>query len=335
MPFRLTNAPAVFIDLINQVCKPYLDKFVIVFIDDILIYSKSKKDHELQEVHFLGHVVNSNDIHVDPSKIETVKNWKALRTPPEIQSFLGLAGYYRRFIVNFSKIVKPFTSLTQKNQKYEWGMDQEESFQTLKDNLCNAPILSLPDGAEDFVVYCDVSNQGLGCVLIERGKVIAYASRQLKIHEKNYTMYDLELGVVVFPLKNWRHYLYGTKSDYEIRYHSEEVTIVADALSEVSKEENGPAEMLRGLDQQMEKKDGGLYFVDRIWIPLIGDVRTIIIDVMHAMRYSVHPRADKMYYDLQEMYWWPGMKKDITTYIGKCLTCSKVKAEHQRPSGLL
>ncbi|GJQ95565.1 putative reverse transcriptase domain-containing protein [Tanacetum coccineum] len=235
--FSEIDLRSVFMDLMNRVCKPYLDKFVIVFIDDILIYSKTKEDHEvhlglvlellrkeklyakfskcefwLQEVHFLGHVVNQDGIHVDPSKIEAVKNWKTPTTPSEIRSFLGLAGYYRRFIANFSKIAKPLTSLTQKNQKYVWGTEQEEAFQTLKNNLCDAPILTLPDGVEDFVVYCDASNQGLGCVLMQRGKVIAYASRQLKIHEKNYTTHDLELGAVVFALKTWRHYLYGTKS---------------------------------------------------------------------------------------------------------------------------
>ncbi|GKA67979.1 putative nucleotidyltransferase, ribonuclease H [Tanacetum coccineum] len=343
MPFGLTNAPAVFMDLMNRVCKPYLDKFFIVFIDDILIYSKSKEDHEvhLKLVLELLKKEKFNDIHVDSS-------------------------YYRRFIVNFSKIAKPLASLTQKNQKYEWGREQEEAFQTLKDNLCNAPILSLPDGPEDFVVYCDASNQGLGCVLMQRGKVIAYASRQLKIHEKNYTTHDLELGAVVFALKTWRHYLYGTKSviytdhkslqhifdqkelnmrqrrwielfsDYEceIRYHPGKANVVADALSrkervkpkrvramamtiqsgvkrmilvaqsEAFKEENGSAERLHGLDQQMERKeDESLYFMDHIWVPLVGGVRTIIMDEAHKT--------------------------------SKCLTCSKVKAEHQRPSGLL
>ncbi|GJR24081.1 putative reverse transcriptase domain-containing protein [Tanacetum coccineum] len=180
MSFGLTNAPAVFMDLMNRVCKSYLDKFVIVFIDDILIYSKSKEDHDvhlklvlellkkeklfakfskcefwLEDVRFLGHVVNSNDIYVDSSKIEAMKNWKVPKTPFEIRSFLGLAGYYRHFIANFSKVAKPLTSLTLKNQKYEWGKEQEEAFQTLKDNLCNVPILSLPKGSEDFVVYCD------------------------------------------------------------------------------------------------------------------------------------------------------------------------------------
>ncbi|GKC66435.1 putative reverse transcriptase domain-containing protein [Tanacetum coccineum] len=167
------------------------------------------------------------------------------------------------FITNFSKIAKPVTSLTQKNQKYEWGEKEEESFQTLKNNLCDAPILSLLEGVKAFVVYCDASNQGLGRVLMQRGKVIAYASKQLKIHKKNYTTHDLELGAVVFALKTWRHYLYGMKSviytdqkslqhifdqkelnmrqrrwielfsDYEckIRYHPGKANVVADALS--------------------------------------------------------------------------------------------------------
>nr|GEW57253.1 putative reverse transcriptase domain-containing protein [Tanacetum cinerariifolium] len=398
MPFGLTNAPAVFMDLMNRVCKPYLDKFVIVFIDDILVYSKSKDEHEvhlrlvlkllkkeelyakfskcefwLQEVQFLGHVVNQSGIHVDPSKIEAVKNWEAPTKPSEIRSFLGLVDYYRRFIANFSKIAKPLTSLTQKNKKYEWGIEPEEAFQTLKDNLCNAPILSLPDGVEDFIVYCDASNQGLGCVLLQRGKIVAYASRQLKIHEKNYTTHDIELGAVVFAFKTCRHYLYGTKSviytnhkslqhifdqkelnmrqkrwielfsDYEceICYHPGKANsgirgMIKVAHGEAFKQENILAERLHGLDQQMERReDESLYFLYRIWVPLVGGVRRIIMDEMYKTRYSVHPGANKMYHDIINMYWWPGMKRDVAIYVSKCLTCSKVKAEHQRPSGLL
>ncbi|GJU63388.1 putative reverse transcriptase domain-containing protein [Tanacetum coccineum] len=187
--------------------RPYLDKFMIVFIDDILIYSKTREEH----VEHLRHVINGNGIHVDPSKIKAVKNWKAPRTPSEVRSFLGLAGYYRRFIKNFSKIAKSLTILTQKCKTFDWGEEQELAFQTLKDKLCNAPVLALPDGPEDFVVYCDASGLGLGCVLMQRDKVITYASRQLKIHEMNMT-YDLEMGAVVFALKIWRHYLYGIKS---------------------------------------------------------------------------------------------------------------------------
>ncbi|GJS49756.1 putative reverse transcriptase domain-containing protein [Tanacetum coccineum] len=247
MPFGLTNAPAVFMDLMNRVCKPYLDKFVIIFIDDILIYSKDEKEHEehlkailellkkeklyakfskcefwIPKVQFLGHVIDSIGIHVDPAKIESIKDWACPKTPTEIRQFLGLAGYYR-----------------------------------------SAPILALPEGSEDFVVYCDASHKGLGAVLMQREKVIAYASRQLKVHEKNYTTHDLELGSVIFALKIWRHYLYRTRctmftdhkslqhildqkelnmrqsrwlellSDYDcdIRYHPGKENVVADTLS--------------------------------------------------------------------------------------------------------
>ncbi|GJY75612.1 putative reverse transcriptase domain-containing protein [Tanacetum coccineum] len=156
---------------------------------------------ESQALKFLGHVINGNGIHVEHSKIEAVKNWKSPRTQTEVRSFLGLAGYYHRFIENFSKIAKSFTILTQKGKTFDWGEEHELEFQTLKDKLCNAHVLALPDGPEDFVVYYDASGIGLGCVLMQRGKVIAYASRQLKIHEKNYTAHDLELGAVVFALK--------------------------------------------------------------------------------------------------------------------------------------
>ncbi|KAI3825384.1 hypothetical protein L1987_06867 [Smallanthus sonchifolius] len=201
MPFGLTNAPAVFMDLMNRVCKPYLDKFMIVFIDDILIYSRTKEDHEhhlklilellrneklyakfskcefwIREVHFLGHVINKEGIHVDPSKIEAIKNWEAPKTPSEVRQFLGLAGYYRRFIENFSKIALLLTTLTQKEKKFDWSDKQESAFQLLKQKLCSAPILSLREGIDNFVVYCNASHQGLGCVLMQRDKVIAYAS---------------------------------------------------------------------------------------------------------------------------------------------------------------
>ncbi|GJX43929.1 putative reverse transcriptase domain-containing protein [Tanacetum coccineum] len=221
MPFGLTNAPAVFMDLMNRVCKPYLDKFVIVFIDDILIYSKDKKEHEehlkailellkkeklyakfskcefwILKVQFLGHIIDSRGIHVDPAKIESIKDWASPKTPTEIRQFLGLAGYYQRFIEGFSKIAKSMTKLIQKGIKFDWGEKEEDAFQLIKQKLCSAPILALPEGSEDFVVYCDASHKGLGAVLMQREKVIAYASRQLKIHEKNYTTHDLELGSI-------------------------------------------------------------------------------------------------------------------------------------------
>nr|GFB58478.1 retrotransposon protein, putative, Ty3-gypsy subclass [Tanacetum cinerariifolium] len=207
-------------------------------------------------------------IHVDPAKIESVKDWAYPKSPTEIRQFLGLTGYYRRFIEGFSKIAKTMTKLTQKKIKFEWGDKQEAAFQLLKQKLCSAPILALPEGSEDFIVYRDASNKGLGAVLMQREKVISYASRQLKNHEKNYATHDLELGAVVFALKIWRHYLYGTKctvftnykslqhildqkelnmrqrqwlellSDYdcEIRYYPGKANVIADALRRKERE---------------------------------------------------------------------------------------------------
>nr|GEZ57184.1 putative reverse transcriptase domain-containing protein [Tanacetum cinerariifolium] len=184
MPFGLTNAPVIFMDLMNRVYKTYLDKFVIIFIDDILIYSKDKKEHEehlkeilellkkeklyakllkckfwIPKVQFLGHVIDSRGIHVDPAKIESIKDWASPKTPTKIRQFLGLAGYYQRFIEGFLKIAKTMMKLTQKGIKFNWGKKEENAFQLIKQKLCNAPILALPKGSKDFVVYCDASHK--------------------------------------------------------------------------------------------------------------------------------------------------------------------------------
>ncbi|GKE15698.1 putative gag-pol polyprotein, partial [Tanacetum coccineum] len=236
MPFGLTNAPTAFMNLMNRVCRPMLDKSVIVFIDDILIYSKSAKDHEthlrqvlgmlkqeklyakfskcefwLREVQFLGHVINNEGIKVDPAKINAIMNWEQTKTPTEIRSFLGLAGTIAASFSIFSKIAPSLTKLTRKNARFERDEDQEIAFQILKQRLSQDPILVLPEGNDDMEVYCDTSSNGLGCVLMPRGRVIAYASRQLKKHEEEYPTHDLELAVVVFSLKLWRNYIYGVK----------------------------------------------------------------------------------------------------------------------------
>ena len=175
------------------------------------LYAKfSKCDFWIREVQFLGHVVNQEGIMVDPAKIEAVTKWEQPKSPTEIRSFLGLAGYYRRFIQGFSSIASPLTALTHKGVAYAWNDKHKEAFEKLKKKLREAPILSLPDGVEDFAVYSNASGVGLGCVLTQREKVIAYASRQLKEHEKNYPTHDLELIVVVFTLKILRHYLYSS-----------------------------------------------------------------------------------------------------------------------------
>ncbi|GJY14925.1 putative reverse transcriptase domain-containing protein [Tanacetum coccineum] len=282
------------------------------------------------------------------------------------------------------------TKLTQKKVKFDWSNKAETTFQLIKQKLCSAPILALPEGSEDFIVYCDASIKGLGAVLMQREKVIAYASRQIKIHKKNYTTHDLKLGAVVFALKIWRHYLYETKctvftdhkslqhildqkelnmrqrrwlellSDYdcEILYHPGKANVVADALSrkernkplqtEARKPENLKSEDVGGMlienSKDLEKSrkeklkpraDGTLCLNNKSWLPCYGDLRTLIMHESHNSKYYVHSGSDKRYQDMKQLYWWPNMKADIATYVSKCLTCLKVKAEHQKPSGLL
>ncbi|GJR06404.1 putative reverse transcriptase domain-containing protein [Tanacetum coccineum] len=295
-------------------------------------------------------------------------------------------------------IAKPMMKLTQKSMKFDWGEKEEAAFQLLKQKLCSVPILALPEGSENFVVYCDASHKGLGAVLMQKEKVIAYASRQLKIHEKNYTTHDLELVAVVFAFKMWRHYLYDTKcvvftdhkslqhildqkelnmrqrrwlellSDYdcEIRYHPGKTNVVADALSrkkrikplrvralvmtislnlpvqilnaqiEARKEENHGNEDLCCMIKKLEPRaDGTLCLKNRSLKPCFGDLRTLIIHESHKSKYLIHPGSDMMHQDLKKLYLWPNMKAEIATYDSKCMICAKVKAEYQKPSGLL
>ncbi|GKB22067.1 putative reverse transcriptase domain-containing protein [Tanacetum coccineum] len=268
----------------------------------------------------------------NPAKIESIKDWASPKTPTEIRQFLGLAGYYQRFIEGFSKIAKLMIKLTQKGIKFDWGEKEENAFQLIKQKLCSALILALLEGSEDFVVYCITSHKGLGVVLMQRDKVIAYASRQLKVYEKNYTTHDLELGSVVFALKIWRHYLYGTRctmftdhkslqnildqmelnmrqrrwlellSDYncDIRYHPGKANVMADALSR--KEWDDPLRV-RAL------------------------VMTISLDLPKQILASQIEALKKKSKERR-------CRRSVTC-VSKCLTCAKVKAEHQRPSGLL
>ncbi|KAG8503648.1 hypothetical protein CXB51_001631 [Gossypium anomalum] len=385
---------------------PYLDKFVVVFIDDILIYSHDETEHAehlrtvlqilrdnqlyakfsksefwLREVGFLGHIVSGEGIKVDPSKISAIVDWKPPKNVSEVRSFLGLAGYYRRFVEGFSMIATPLTRLLRKDIKFEWTEKCQQSFDKLKTLLTKAP----------------------------EGKVIDYASRQLKPHEKNYPTHDLELAAIIFALKIWRHHLYGERcriftnhkslkylmtqkelnlrqrrwlellKDYElvIDYHPGKANVVADALSrkllftlralntnlamsndgsilaefrakpvfleeicEAQKDDNELQAKRVQCESGIESdfwigSDGCLMFRDRICVPKNDELIRKILQEAHSSSLSIHPGSTKMYNDLKKLYWWVGMKRDISEFVSRCLICQQVKAEHQVPSGLL
>nr|GFB18920.1 putative reverse transcriptase domain-containing protein [Tanacetum cinerariifolium] len=234
-------------------------KAILEFLKKEELYAKfSKCEFWIPKVQFLGHVINSQGIHVDPAKIEPVKDWASPKSPTEICQFLGLAGYYRRFIEGFSKITKPMTKLTQKKVKFEWGDKQEATFQLLKQKLCSVPILALPEGSEDFIVYCDASNKGLGTVLKQREKGISYTLCQLKIHEKKYTTHDLELRAVVQILGA------QTKARKPENIKKEDV---GGMLVENSRD----PEKVR-MEKLEPRVDGTLCLNGRSWLPCYGDL---------------------------------------------------------------
>nr|GEY97074.1 hypothetical protein [Tanacetum cinerariifolium] len=241
-------------------------------------------------------------------------------------------------IKGFLKITKPMMKLTQKNMKFNWSENAKATFQLLKQNLCSALILALPEGSENFVVYYDASRKGLGVVLMQGEKVIAYVSRQLKIHEKNYTTDDLELRVVVFVLKMWRHYLYATKSVVFTDHKSLQHIL---NQKELNMRQHRRLELLSDYDYEICYHLGKANMVEAIkdenfgTEDLCGNLRELILQELQKSKYSIHPGSDKMYQDLKKLYWWPNLKAEITTYVNKCLTYAKVKAECQKPSGLL
>ncbi|GJW24886.1 putative reverse transcriptase domain-containing protein [Tanacetum coccineum] len=320
MPFGLTNAPAIFMDLMNRVCKPYLDKFVIVFIDDILIYSKNKKEHK-EHLKAILELLKKEELYAKFSKCEfwIPKDWASPKTPMEIRQFLGLARYYRRFIEGFSKIAKSMTMLTQKGVKFDWRDKEEAAFQLLKQNLCSAPILALPEGSKDFVVYCDASHKGLGVVLMQREKSLQHILNQKELNMRQ---------------RRWLELL----SDYdcEIRYHPGKANVVADALSrkeqikalrvralvmtigldlpkqilnaqtEAQKPENIKNKDVGGMirkdipKEKLEPRtDGTLCLNGKSWLPCYSDLRTVNMHESHKSKYSIHSGSDKMYQDMK------------------------------------
>ncbi|KAL0313697.1 UNVERIFIED_CONTAM: Retrovirus-related Pol polyprotein from transposon, partial [Sesamum calycinum] len=394
MPFGLTNAPAPFMSLTNKTLQSFLDQFVIVFIDDILIFFGSREEHEqylrtvlqilrenqlyakfnkcefwIEEIAFLGHVVSKEGVQPYPAKVKAITEWEPPKNVLEVRSFLGLAGYYRRFVKDFSVVAKPLTNLLKKNAPFNWNDKCAQSFEELKKRLTSAPILALPSGDGGYVVYTDASRQGLGCVFDAtwEGYSLCF-EKELNLRQRRW----IEL------LKDY---------DCTIDYHPGKANIVADALSR--KTVDHLASMicynmeyltaLRAMDvhfsvggdmllatmqvkpslkdkirdaqekdphlQKMKTKvqegknnqfiiqdDGMLLNGKHICVPSVEELRMEIMHEVHYAPYAMHPGSTKMYRDLRPYYWWPAMKKDVVEFVARCLTCQQLEAEHQTPA---
>ncbi|GJS47128.1 putative reverse transcriptase domain-containing protein [Tanacetum coccineum] len=284
--------------------------------------ARAPKEHE-GHLKLILNLLKKEELYAKFSKCEFWLSKASPKTPTEIRQFLGLAGYYRGFIEGFSKIASPMTKLTQKSVKFEWGEKAEAAFQLLKQKLCSAPILALPEGSENFVVYCDASHKGLGAVLMQREKVIAYASHQLKVHEKNYTTHDLELGAVVFALKMWRHYLYGTKCVVFTNHKSLQHILDQKELNMRQRRLNLPKQILSAQSEARKEEN----FIKEVWASLI-------MHESHKSKYSIHPGSDKMYQDLKKLYWWPPKHEKELPLRSDVLLC-KVKIEYRNHLVLL
>ncbi|XP_071906044.1 uncharacterized protein [Coffea arabica] len=332
----------------ERIFKKYLDQFVVVFIDDILIYSKTQEEHVkhleivlqilrehklyakfskcefwLEEISFLGHKVSKDGIAVDPAKVEAVMNWKRPETPTEIRSFLGLAGYYRRFIQDFSKIAGPMTELTKKGNKFIWTPKCESSFQELKRRLTSAPVLVLPDGDEGYAVYSDASGEG-------KANVVADAlSRKAQIAGLMVKEWDM-----LEEISNWNPRLEKLKILFG------NLSLKSPLLEHIKEAQKSDPVIQKNLEKVQKGEildfklgsEGVLRFRDRIVIPADEEIRKEILEESHRSKYTIHPGVTKMYHDVKSLYWWEGLKKDVAEYVQKCLTCQQVKAEHQKPS---
>ncbi|GJY15681.1 putative reverse transcriptase domain-containing protein [Tanacetum coccineum] len=287
MPFGLTNAPAD-----EEEHKKHL-KIILELLKKERLYAKfSKCDFWLDSVQFLGHVIDRSGVHVDPAKIEAIKNWAAPTTPTEVRQFLGLAGYYQRFIEGFSLISKPLTKLTQKDKKYEWVKEEEEAFQTLKQKLCSAPILALPEGTEDFVVYCDASLKGYGAI-----ELLSDYDCEIRYHLG-------KANVVVDALSQ-------KERNKPLRIRALMMTVhrgvnrVREGQEEATKRENVQVEKLGRLIKQIFefRPDGTRCFGNQVWLPRFGGLRDLVMHESHKSKYSIHLESDKMYPDLKLLYW--------------------------------
>ncbi|GKA94472.1 putative nucleotidyltransferase, ribonuclease H, partial [Tanacetum coccineum] len=299
------------------------------------LYAKfSKCDFWLGQVAFLGHIVSTDGITIDHAKVEAITKWLRLTTVTEVRSFLGLAGYYRRFIEGFSLLDLPLMKLMRKGEKFDWNEEREKSFEELKRRLVTSPVLTLPSGTGGYQIYSDAAKKGLGCVLMQHGKVIAYAARQLKPYEVNYPTHDLELAGVYHPGKaNVVADVLSRKNSGIMACLKIQPEIIKDLeLMEVELVVRGSEE---GKQAEFRVDDHGvIWYGNRLCVPDDSSFREAVLTEAHNSPLSIHPGSIKMYKDLKQNFWWNGMKHEVAKFVAKCLSCQQVKIKHQCASGL-
>ncbi|GJP50835.1 hypothetical protein CLOM_g9992 [Closterium sp. NIES-68] len=389
MPFGLTNAPSTFQLTMNGVFRDLLDKCVIIYLDDILIYSKTREQHlkDLeavfqrlqqhrlitkgskceflkQELEFLGHVISTEGIRIDPKKLREIQEWKPPTNLQQLQSFLGSVNYVRRFIPNMAGLTEPLTDLLQKRTFYEWGEKQQAAFEALKNFLMSPPVLRIGDPERPFEVITDASDIAIGAVLMQdfgNGlQPIAYESRKMQSADRNYPVHDKEMLAIVHAFKIWRCYLTGAdvtvRTDHKslqylraqpnlnprhIRWldylqsnftYKKGANNIADALSR-------PSAQLAAVLVAQNNPLLSIYYLrsgtDRIWVPSYRLLRELLIQEVHDSNLSGHFGVDKTLKALQRFYYWSDMVTDVQRYVAACPICQRMKSSHQRPTGLL
>ncbi|KAL4017179.1 hypothetical protein IC575_024855 [Cucumis melo] len=362
MPFGLTNAPSTFMRLMNHVLKEYIGKFVVVYFDDILVYSKGLNDNILhvkkillklkeeklyanfkkcsfclEQIHFLGFIVGKDGVKVDEEKVKAIREWPTPTNASEVRSFHGLASFYRRFIKDFSSIASPLTELVKKHVKFEWKEKQENAFNELKEKLIKAPCLALPNFDKSFEIECDASGIGIGAVLMQETQPIMFFSEKLNGDQLNYSTYDKELHALVRALKVWQHYLWPKEffihTDHESLKHLKGQT-------KLNKRHAKLVEFIETFPYVINYKKGKDNMVadalsrrkGKLCIPKCS-IRELLVKEAHGGGLMGHFGEFKTYSMLCEHFYWLKMRKDVNKVCKQCFKCKEAKSKTQ-PHGL-
>ncbi|CAI7781216.1 unnamed protein product [Closterium sp. NIES-53] len=368
LPFGLTNAPATFMGLMNDIFRPFLDRFVIVFLDDILIFSKSLEEHAQHlrivldtlrqhrlyaklskctfarsSIGFLGHVISTNGIAMDPAKVQCLADWPAPRTIAELQSFIGLAKYYRKFIFNFSHICAPLTDLFRQGAVFQWGLPQQTAFTAIKSALTSAPVLTVADPSRPYFIWTDASDVAVGAILCQDHshgmQPLAFESRKLQPAERNYATHDRELLAVVHAIKTWRCYVelqpVTVYTDHSPLQHLKTQPVLSRRQARWVEFLEQFVPSLQIIYRPGKLNPADIFVTKTICVPADRSLRQLLLSEYHDTVTGSHFGVEKTYARLSNDYHWPRMHADVRDFIRTCRTCQQLKARTTNRYGLL